>query len=72
MSSVAFSPDGSLLASAPQEPAIKLWRVTDGHLLASLEGHGQFVLSVAFSPDGTLLASSAADNTVRMWGLVEK
>lgn len=72
VTSVAFSPDGSLLASAAGKPVIELWRVADGHLLATLEGHGRRVLSVAFSPDGTLLASGAADYTVRLWGVVEE
>jgi WD40 repeat protein len=72
VTSVAFSPDGSLLASAAGKPIIELWRAADGHLLATLEGHGRDVLSVAFSPDGTLLASGAADNTVRLWGIVEE
>jgi WD40 repeat protein len=71
VTSVAFSPDGSLLASAIGEPVIPLWRVADGHQVAALAGHGRSAMSVAFSPDGTLLASSAADDTVRLWGIGE-
>jgi WD40 repeat protein len=38
---------------------VKLWRVADGALLRTLEGHAGSVNSVAFSPDGSLLASGS-------------
>jgi WD40 repeat protein len=37
--SVAFSPDGSMIASGGWDNTIKLWRVSDGALLRTLEGH---------------------------------
>lgn len=64
---VAFSPNGKLLASGSEDSTIRLWRVSDGTCLDVLSGHVRDVLSVAFSPDGTLLASGSWDNTVRLW-----
>ena len=65
--SVAFSPDGALLASGSVDKTVRLWRVEDGELVCTLEGHTDEVLSAAFSPDGALLASGSADKTVRLW-----
>ena len=57
--SLAFSPDGSVLASASWDETVRLWRVSDGELLHTLRGHADWVRGVAFSPDGDLLASSS-------------
>jgi serine/threonine protein kinase len=66
LEAVAFSPDGSILASTDGK-TVELWRVSDGILLRILEGHTDWVDSIAFSPDGTTLASGSADNTVNLW-----
>jgi len=65
--SVAFSPDGSLLASGSDDRTIKLWRVSDGSLVRTLTGHTGGVTSVVFSPDGSLIASGSLDRTIRLW-----
>jgi len=68
--SVAFSPDGRLLAFASGNDAVQLWDVRDaqsGWFVRMLEGHTRPVESIAFSPDGRLLASASNDKTVRLW-----
>jgi uncharacterized protein YjbI with pentapeptide repeats len=73
VTSVAFSPDGRLLASGAgglsyeEDNTVWLWDVVEGREQARLRGHTSRVTSVAFSPDGRLLASGAGDNTVRLW-----
>jgi WD40 repeat protein len=67
--SVAFSPDGRLLASGSGDNTIKLWDVASGSEVRTLTGHTKGVNSVAFSPDGRLLASGSGDGTIRLWDI---
>jgi WD40 repeat protein len=69
INNVAFSPDGTLLASACDDHTIKLWRVSDGTLVKTLFGHFNDVRAVAFSPDGTRLVSGGKDGYVILWNI---
>ncbi|HKI18615.1 MAG TPA: hypothetical protein VKA15_12080, partial [Isosphaeraceae bacterium] len=64
---VAFSPDGSLLATGGSDQEVKLWMVKDGRLLRVMKGHGDEIVSLAYSPDGRWIASVGRDNTARLW-----
>ena len=60
---VAFSPDGSRIASGSQKGMITIWDAATGGDLVSFQGHS-LVSSLAFSPDGTRLACCTGDRTI--------
>ncbi len=66
VSSVAYSPGGTLIGSAGAD-AIKLWDAVADQKPLTLRGHTSWISDVAFSPDGTRIASSSDDGTVRVW-----
>ncbi len=69
--SLAFSPDGRLLASGNsfENGEISIWDAQSGVLLRELEGHQKGVSNLAFSPDGRLIISASYDGTLRSWGI---
>ena len=66
---IAFSSDGSRLATGSQDGAVQVWDPRSGERLLDLHGPRTLVSSVAFSPDGSRLATVGADGTVRVWAL---
>lgn len=66
VSSVVFSPDDQIIASASYDKTIKLWK-RDGTLIQTLSGHENNVMDLCFSPDGKLLASASLDDTIKLW-----
>lgn len=67
--SLAFSPNGQILASGGLGRTVKLWDLQTGKLLRTVGKHTHPVFSVAFSPDGKTLASGSGDNTIELWSL---
>lgn len=64
---VAFSPNGSRLASASGDGTVRLWDTTTSTPRTTCTGHRDWVLCVAWSPDGNALASGSRDGEVRVW-----
>ena len=66
---IAFSPDGSTLASASWDRVIRLWDLDTGRLLHALGGHTGAVRDIAFAADGAQIISGSEDHTIRFWGV---
>jgi WD40 repeat protein len=64
--SLAFSPNGKLLASASEDKTAKIWTL-NGTLVATLTGHNTSLRRVTFSPDGHLIATAGDDGIIRLW-----
>ncbi|MEH2172886.1 NB-ARC domain-containing protein [Nostoc sp.] len=69
VSSVAFSPDGKLLAMGDTGGEIHFYQVSDWKHFLTCKGHTNWIPSLAFSPDGSILASGSSDYTVRLWDI---
>jgi len=65
--SVAWSPDGALVATGDAVDAAQIWDGKTGAMLYSLSGHTDRVSDVAWSPDGASLASASWDKSLRIW-----
>jgi WD40 repeat protein len=61
---VAFSQDGTVLATGSDDETIQLWDVASGSPRWALRAEGRPILGVAFSPDGSQLAIASDDHAV--------
>jgi WD40 repeat protein len=67
---IAFSPDGSQLATVSRDGRLTLWGVETGEIQAQLSPGVGPLTDVAFTPDGARLAASTADGRVLVWDVL--
>ena len=80
VTSIAFSPDGTILAAwydadgdwQTYEGELRLWDVQTQQHIGTLKEGLTWVETMAFNPDGTLMALGPVDNTIRLWDVAEQ
>ncbi|WP_437978630.1 TIR domain-containing protein [Sorangium sp. So ce295] len=69
----AISPDAQRIVSASDDGTLKVWELSTGRLLSTLQGHAKGVnkgvKSCALSPDGQRVVSASGDGTLKVWEL---
>ena len=67
--SVAYSPDGIVLASGDRFGGIHVWETATGKEFATLRGHTGGITGLIWSEDGNRLTSASLDGSVRIWNM---
>ena len=76
--SLAFSPNGQLLACGSQETkpgeknSITIWNIKNGEEAAGFPGNQKSVSSLAFSPDGSSLVTAGEDGSISVWDVPKR
>jgi WD40 repeat protein len=74
ITALAFSPDGSTLATGSSSGLVKLTDLPSARVRATFRAHGpgNGVTTLAFSPDGALVSTASyLESTVRLWSAVD-
>jgi WD40 repeat protein len=69
VTSLAFTPDGKILASGSYDKTIKLWDVMTEKEIRTLPGHSASVMSVSISKDGKIVASGSVYGEIILWDI---
>jgi WD40 repeat protein len=71
LNTVAFSPQGGLVAAAGGDRQVYLWRTDTHRVVRTLIGHKDNIYNITFSPDGQYLAAASNDRTVKIWSVAD-
>jgi WD40 repeat protein len=66
---VAYSRDGSRLATGALDGFWSVWQLATGRVLATVPGHANMIQDINLSPDGRLLAAASWDGTAKVWDI---
>ena len=69
MACIAYSPDGSLVATGGDDAKVKLWNTGSGFCFVTFAEHEAGVTGLAFTPNGKVVVSSSLDGTVRAFDM---
>jgi serine/threonine protein kinase len=69
VTTLAFSPDGAVLATGSEDLTVKLWEVDTGKEHTSLRVFAREITAVAFAPDSKTLATASGDGTIKLWDM---
>lgn len=67
---LAWSPDGTRIASAGADRVIRVHNIDTGKEELTIEDHADWVMGLAFSPDGKKLASASRDKTSKVFDAI--
>ena len=66
----AVSKDGSLAVTGVSDGTVKLWDISTGRLIRTLQDRAGLVMQVGFTPDGTrVLSAGGAETSVKVWDI---
>lgn len=71
VTSIAFSPDGKMLAAGGEETKIRIFDLAAGSQLTELKEHVTSVTSIAWSMSGNLIAYACQDGSMRLWDVAK-
>jgi WD40 repeat protein len=71
LNTLAFSPQGDLVAAAGGDRQVYLWRTNTHRIVRTLSGHKDSIYNITFSPDGQYLAAASNDRTVKIWSVAD-
>lgn len=71
VNSVAFSPNGDILATGSWDGSARIWRTSDAYLVNTLSGNMGEVNSVAFSPNGALVVVGNRGHALQIWNVAD-